>query len=93
MLSEWKFPLISIKETTYACQTVELRVSLEYEGDKILFNPVSLLSSQWWLVNPSGQTQRYPLSVKPDWQIPLFWHGIFPQAFCKTGRKKQRQNL
>ena len=38
---------------------------------------------------PGGHKQRYPLTVKPDWQVALFLHGeFFPQAFWKRETKK-----
>lgn len=41
--------------------------------------------------NPGVQTQRYPLPVKPDWQVDLFSHRgrpLFPQLFCKKEKGK-----
>ena len=41
--------------------------------------------SQWFPLKPAVHKQRYPLSVKPVWQVALFLQGFFAHAFY--GRK------
>ena len=39
-------------------------------------------------VKPGAHTQRYRLSVNPDWQVDLFWHGLTSQALFQEKNER-----
>ena len=39
-------------------------------------------------VKPGAHTQRYRLSVNPDWQVDLFWRGLTSQALFQETNER-----
>lgn len=44
----------------------------------------------WWPWNPGVHKQRYPLSVKPVWQVALLMQGLLAQPLYIVNRKRKR---
>ena len=69
-------------------QTFRSASNAELDLSRLYIRLIIIPFLQWQPVNPAVHKQRYPLPVKPVWQVALFLQEFFKHAFLDKEKKE-----